>query len=287
MSIQERIRQIRDEKGLTQADFANKIGMKRGTYSMLETGKMTPTIETVVEIANAFGINYLWLLEGKGDAQLNAQPNAQVLDRKGKNRGKITGNDGDPKGDVIGDLTHVIDTSGHRLVPIVDISAAAGEGYLNVETLDETDVFRLPQGLVRGKNPLCIRIKGTSMAPTFQDGGFLIVTLLDRSEWLNMPDQRCYVVVDGEGKTYFKRIKNRFSGEKGGFIVLNSDSPDRQAFPSFNLHPDEIAYIWYVEMYLTHKMPNIHDQYYTRLQNLEDEFQEIRDQFRSIVKRLK
>jgi hypothetical protein len=181
----------------------------------------------------------------------------------------------------------VIDTSGHRLVPIVDIRAAAGEGYINPETIEESDVFRLPQGLVKGRNPLCIRIKGPSMAPTLNDGGYVIITLLEQPEWLNMRNNFIYVIVDAEGKAYIKRVKNRFSGERGGFIVLTSDNPDKQSHPNFNLMPSEIAFIWNVEMYFTHKMPNIHDQYYTRLSNLEDQFLEVQNSLRKLETKVK
>ena len=118
------------------------------------------------------------------------------------------------------------------------------------------------------------------MAPTIQDGGYVIIKQLDHSEWLNMPTDRIYVVVDKEGQTFLKRVKNRLSGTRGGFIVHSSDSPDKVSHPNFNLRHDEIAFIWYVEWYFTAKMPNIHDQYYDRLSRLEDTVDELANQFR-------
>jgi len=284
MTISDRIKSIRLELKLTQDEFSESIGIKRPNYANIEGGKQLPTLDVLAEIVRVYRISYDWLIDGHGskdkDANPNAHPNAHLSPKKGA-KGIIA--PGVPYGKT---QEVVIDTSGHRLVPIVDIRAAAGEGYLNPETIEETDVFRLPPRLIKGKNPLCIRIKGPSMAPTFQDGGYVIITLLEKSEWLNMKNEWVYVVVDTEGKTYIKRVKNRFSGAKG-FVVLTSDNPDKQSHPNFNLHPDEISFIWNVEMYFTHKMPNIHDQYYTRLQSLEDQFQEMRDQFQVFAKRLK
>ena len=73
MSIQERIKHIREQQGLTQEVFASKIGMKRGAYSMLELGKMLPTLETLIQISSKFSVDYRWILEGKKDRG-NAQP---------------------------------------------------------------------------------------------------------------------------------------------------------------------------------------------------------------------
>jgi phage repressor protein C with HTH and peptisase S24 domain len=110
------------------------------------------------------------------------------------------------------------------------------------------------------------------MAPTLQDGGYVVIRLLDKGDWAKMQDDRIFVVSDKDGKSYLKRVKNRF---KQGFIVLRSDSPDKATFPNFNLNTNDINTIWYVEWYFSAKMPNIHDQYYTRLQLLEDKVEEL------------
>ena len=126
------------------------------------------------------------------------------------------------------------------------------------------------------------------MAPTYQDGGFLIIRLLDPLDWVNLRNEYCYVVVDNEGKTYIKRLKNRFlQGGGGGFIVCTSDNPDKTSHPNFNLYAHEIHHIWFVEWYLTAKMPNIHDQYYSRLSGLEDKFDLLAEEVKNMKKGLK
>lgn len=231
---------------------------------MLELGKMTPTIETLIEIANAFGIEYRWILEGKKG---KAEKGISIVN--------------EPSGNG-----YVKDVEGHRLIPVTDIRAAAGAGYLNPDIIEEVDVIRLPPNMVRGGNHLCIRVKGTSMAPTLQDGGYVIIRMLDPGDWTTMSNDRVYVIVDKDGKTFLKRVKNRLAGAKG-FIVLTSDSPDKMSHPSFNLNQDEIQFIWYVEWYFTAKMPNIHDQYYSKVSHLEDTMQEIQHQFLEIKKKIK
>jgi len=278
---------LRKSKGLSQTQMAEILGKKKSIIGPYEKGEVEPGISILQSISNFFGISVSDLIGvdlAKGvhkkttkhahpSAHLSAHLNVrEPLDSYTK-QGTL--------------IDHVVDTSGLRLVPVVDISAAAGDGYLNQELVDETQVLRLPATMVKSGYHLCIRVKGPSMAPTFQDGGYLVIRLLDRSEWLNLRNEYCYVVVDLEGKTYVKRLKNRFSGQNGGFIVCTSDNPDKTSHPNFNLHPNEIMHIWFVEWYFTAKMPNIHDQYYSRVSNLEDKVDQIMEQFEKFKKQLK
>ena len=51
-----RIRRKRQEQGLTQAQFAKKIGVSTSFYGHIERGSRTPSIDTLVIIANALNV---------------------------------------------------------------------------------------------------------------------------------------------------------------------------------------------------------------------------------------
>ena len=53
---------IRQEKGLTQEQFAVSSGFSQQYISGLEQGRRNPTIVTVYELAQALGVSYLELL---------------------------------------------------------------------------------------------------------------------------------------------------------------------------------------------------------------------------------
>ncbi len=162
-------------------------------------------------------------------------------------------------------------------IPMVDISVAAGSGFFNPVHSEDIGYIHMPANMLKSGNEyLCVRIKGTSMIPTLQDGGFLIVRMLDRSEWGSIRDSHIYIVADREGRSFVKRLKNRL--KEHGIIVLNSDNPDKMAFPSFNLTEEEINTIWYAEWYFTPKMPNIHDTYYNKVGELEENYNELREE---------
>ena len=288
MDINDRIAALIEKLNLSQNAFAKALSTSSSRVSNITTKRNKPDSEILEKIITVFrNVSAEWLLTGQG-VIFHSEPKGQKRgDAKGDVRGDLTVKEaGDSYTKKVTTIEHVVDTSGLRLVPILDIKAAAGGGYINHEPLDENDVLRLPRHMVKSGNHMCIRVKGTSMAPTIQDGGYVVIRHLDKSEWLNMLNERVYVVVDNEGKTYLKRVKNRFSGEKG-FIVLSSDSPDKASHPTFNFHPEEIAHIWYVEWYFTAKMPNIHDQYYSRVSSLEDKVDILTDEVRSIKKQLK
>lgn len=64
MSIGLRIRELRNKKGLSQIEFANKIGVKQSPLSQMESGKILPSIETLSNIIRIFNISYSWLIDG-------------------------------------------------------------------------------------------------------------------------------------------------------------------------------------------------------------------------------
>ena len=57
------VRRIRQEKKLTQEQFADRSGFSQQYISGLEQGRRNPTVVTVYELAQALGVNHLELLK--------------------------------------------------------------------------------------------------------------------------------------------------------------------------------------------------------------------------------
>ena len=170
-------------------------------------------------------------------------------------------------------------------IPIVDLSVAAGSGYINLNYVEEIDSIALPVTMLKnGKQYLCVRVKGHSMLPSILDGGYLIIRMLDRSEWEGIRDNYVYVVSDVEGKAYVKRLKNRL--KQHGFIVCMSDNADKLNYPNFNIEEEEINSVWYAEWYFSAKIPNIQEAYYRKQAELEDRVDELTAEIKEIRKRL-
>ncbi len=56
MSIGQRIRHLRDQKGLSQGDIERRTGMLRGYISRVEHGHTVPSIETLQRFAGALDV---------------------------------------------------------------------------------------------------------------------------------------------------------------------------------------------------------------------------------------
>lgn len=56
-----RLREVRKSKKITQQELADRLGIKRNTYSDWENGKTEPTFEILVKLADLFDISLDWL----------------------------------------------------------------------------------------------------------------------------------------------------------------------------------------------------------------------------------
>ncbi|WP_253850740.1 helix-turn-helix transcriptional regulator [Moraxella nonliquefaciens] len=57
------IRELREERNWTQEQMAEKLGLTRNGYAKIETGKSTPSLERLDEIASLFGVKLFELLK--------------------------------------------------------------------------------------------------------------------------------------------------------------------------------------------------------------------------------
>ena len=59
-----RIKMIRQNEGLTQSQFADKIGLSRNYVAMIEIGQREPSERTISDICRIFDIQEDWLKYG-------------------------------------------------------------------------------------------------------------------------------------------------------------------------------------------------------------------------------
>jgi transcriptional regulator with XRE-family HTH domain len=63
----ERLVSLRKELGLTQMEFAEKLGISRSAISLIEIGKNPLTEQNIKTISLIFGVNEEWLRSGNGE----------------------------------------------------------------------------------------------------------------------------------------------------------------------------------------------------------------------------
>jgi phage repressor protein C with HTH and peptisase S24 domain len=260
-TIQDRILQFIAFLGISDREFCKKAELSSNYVATLKKG-VAPGMDAVSKILSTYTeMSVQWLITGNGEMLNIDKPISVSIAREAE---------------VFYDTT-----ANSVSIPITDIKAAAGSGYMNTEVLRTSEFIQLPNNLTKKGKHLCIRIKGNSMSPTLQDGGFVVIRLLDNSEWKDLLSDRVYVVSDKEGKTLIKRVRNRFNN---GFIVLTSDNPDKASYPNENWQAEDIVSIWYVEWYLSAKMPNIHDQFYSKVERMENSIDDLNRKFDELTR---
>jgi transcriptional regulator with XRE-family HTH domain len=67
----ERFRQLRKELGLSQIDLSDKLGVNPSAISQMESGRIRPSLDTMMLLSKNYGINLHWLITGRGDMYEN------------------------------------------------------------------------------------------------------------------------------------------------------------------------------------------------------------------------
>jgi len=75
--MHKKIRELRKEKGLTQAQVANHLNIDRSTYAYYESGRTRLNIDVVVKLAHFFQVSYATII-GQPEPVLSASTGAAV-----------------------------------------------------------------------------------------------------------------------------------------------------------------------------------------------------------------
>lgn len=76
--MKDRIKELRKSLGITQQDFANKLGLKRNTIATYEIGKATPSDRVVSDLCNKYNVNEEWLRTGEGEMFVSLNRTQQI-----------------------------------------------------------------------------------------------------------------------------------------------------------------------------------------------------------------
>jgi transcriptional regulator with XRE-family HTH domain len=63
-ALANRIRELRDRKGISQEELAHRAGLSRTGMGFLETGKRWPRLDTLMKVADGLNITVDELLKG-------------------------------------------------------------------------------------------------------------------------------------------------------------------------------------------------------------------------------
>jgi repressor LexA len=186
MTVAQKLKELREEKGLSQADCAKAIGIDRTTYAKYENGGSVK--RNVEKLAAYFNVTTDYLL-GKSD-----NPHGESFaGQDGKHFLLFAGQQDTPA------------YSRTFRIPILGRVAAGNPSYADEEIIGYTYIDGEYQD--DGYEYFALIIKGQSMEPSIMDGDTVIVRKQDYIE----NGQIAIVLVDGEEATA-KEVKETPEG---------------------------------------------------------------------------
>lgn len=79
----ERLRELRKSKGISLKELGAIVGVAESTMSLYESGKRQPDYETLLKLAEYYGVTVDYLLRGSEEEQLPEE--LVILNRKARN----------------------------------------------------------------------------------------------------------------------------------------------------------------------------------------------------------
>jgi len=228
--LAQNLRYLRKKSGFTQAQLADKLGVKRSALGAYEEDRAEPKYATLSAIAGYFNVSV--------DA---------LLFRDIENGGVIPADTG---GKGLRILPVTVNDAGEETIPLVPARAQAGytRGYGDAEYIGNLPQFSMPfPNLARDRTYRIFQTQGDSMLPVPENA--YVITEYE-SDWTRVRSDECYVVLTMDDGIVFERVINHL--ESDGTLILKSDNP---LYEPYSVHADQLLEIWKVLGYISFSLP--------------------------------
>jgi transcriptional regulator with XRE-family HTH domain len=219
---------LRTRQGLTQKQFAEKLGLKQSAIGAYEERRATPPLSLLLKISQVYGVS----LDVLTQKDLSKLPEKEWKWRM-------------PRREV---LAITVDPAGKENVELVTQKASAGylNGYQDPEFIAELPRVSIPV-LPRNATYRAFEIKGDSMLP-LQPGTIVF------GEYVEDPGAiksgKLYVVVTRDEGIVFKRVYNLLK-EEGRLLMVS----DNRSYPPYPVKAEDILEVWSARGFFSMKFP--------------------------------
>lgn len=209
--IVDRIREVIKHTGLSERAFCREIGASHGFLGKVKSIGSDKLEKIVVRYPE---INPDWLLKGEGEMLRSTKE-------------KVNGT-------AVESRLHSDNRKGNRIagerIPLLPIQAVAGFGGMEftVKKHDIEELYEVPD--FAGASFL-VRVKGPSMAPTYNPGDLVACRVIRESTFIQWG--KAYLIDTTEQGALIKRLEE---GESGGLLAI-SDNPK---FKPFEIPKEEV-----------------------------------------------
>jgi transcriptional regulator with XRE-family HTH domain len=251
--LNENIRFLRKQLGLTQDQFAQQLDIKRSLVGAYEEGRAEPRLELLQKMASMAGLS-VDVLIGRDISQL------KEYEKKSMRSKEV--------------LVITVDNDNRNNIELVPQKAAAGylNGYADPEYIKELPRFKLPilnQGTYRA-----FEITGDSMLPILP--GTIIV-----GEWIedinDLKNGKSYVLVTQREGIVYKRVFNYL--QDNGKLFLVSDN--RQYAP-YQIDAADVMEAWSAKAYISVQFPDVNTKNEMSVEQLAGVVMELQHEIQSL-----
>jgi transcriptional regulator with XRE-family HTH domain len=210
------LKYLRLQKGLSQEQLADNLGITRSRLGAYEENRNEPSIDLLITISDYFHVAVDALVRGDF-----SKTSLDGLMKIGKNRMLFP---------------ILIDEDGRDVVELVPLKASAGylQGYADPDYVERLPRMKLPF-LPTGKHR-AFPIKGDSMPP-IKEGSFIVAKYLEKLEEVKIG--HTYIVVTKDDGLSYKRIFNL--NLKKGFLECHSDN---KIYQPYKVNLKDIVELW-------------------------------------------
>lgn len=245
-----RFKQLREELNLTQAAFAEQLGISMTTAD-IERGRTRIPGQVVKELLKQHNINPLWLFGESGQKYLrigDAAMNPKVV---------------------------TVDNSGEENIVMVNAKAAAGYPLNLGDTrwFESLPAFSIPLPEYRNATFRGFQVDGDSMMPVLQSDEWIVGKAVEG--WDDVKNNLMYVIVTADS-ILVKKIQK---SEKSTFVSLISLNPE---YAPISVDRSEVRELWQVNSKLTFDMET--NAANISLQNIHQEMKELKEEVRKLAR---
>lgn len=232
MVVNKNLKFLRTRHGLTQKQFAEKLGLKQSLIGAYEEERATPPLPCLLEISEMYKVS----LDTLTRRDLSRVPEKEWAAQQHA-RGKEV-------------LAITVDGDDQENVELVTQKASAGylNGYQDPEFVRELPKISLPV-LPRNATYRAFEIKGDSMLPV-QPGAIVFGEYEDNLTGIK--NGKLYILVTRDEGIVFKRVFNFL--EKENKLLLVSDN--RQYQP-YSVMADDVLEVWAAKGFFSTKFPDV------------------------------
>lgn len=219
---------LRTRQGLTQKQFAEKLGLKQSVIGAYEERRATPPLTCLLQISRIFGVS----LDVLTQKDLSKLPEKEWKWQM-------------PRREV---LAITIDNAGKENVELVTQKASAGylNGYQDPEFIAELPRVSMPV-LPRNATYRAFEIKGDSMLP-LQPGTIVFGEYIDDPNAIK--SGKLYVIVTRDEGIVFKRVYNMLK-EEGRLLMVS----DNRTYPPYPIRAEDVLEVWSAKAFFSMKFP--------------------------------